>query len=181
MTTPRETLQAAINDLGITMESAFVPWSKSRNYKENAKVTDRSLNWKVTLKRNGRNILTTDYMAGIGHAPSYPKGRGFTLDVVNALELETEHGKAVRSLGSVVPITGKPVTPDLCDVVYSLCIDSDAIDHCDFEEWASSFGYDSDSRKAEQTYKACLNIALKLRSALGDDGLAKLRAACQDY
>lgn len=42
-------------------------------------------------------------------------------------------------------------------------------------------GYDPDSRKAEAIYKACLEIALKLRNALGEDGLAKLREAAQDY
>ena len=30
-------------------------------------------------------------------------------------------------------------------------------------------------------YRACLDIALKLRAAIGEDGLAKLREAAQDY
>jgi hypothetical protein len=59
--------------------------------------------------------------------------------------------------------------------------DSEVIDHPNFESWASEIGYDADSRKAESIYRACLEIALKLRSALGDRGLKELREACQDY
>ncbi len=66
-------LEAAIEAHGITVKAEFVPFSKSRN----ATRTDtdgkpwKSLNWKVTLQRNGRDILTTDYGAGVAHCPGY--------------------------------------------------------------------------------------------------------------
>ena len=53
--------------LGLTMTADFVPWSLSRNAGEK----DPSLNWKITLHKDGRPFLTTDYMAGSGHCPSY--------------------------------------------------------------------------------------------------------------
>ena len=38
-----------------------------------------------------------------------------------------------------------------------------------FDEWCRGFGYDIDSRKAERTYRACEEIAKKLRRLLGAD------------
>lgn len=48
-------IDSALADLGLTVDSVFVPFSRSRNKGEKYK----SLNWQVTVKRNGRNILTT--------------------------------------------------------------------------------------------------------------------------
>jgi hypothetical protein len=45
-----------------------------------------------------------------------------------------------------------------------------------FEEFCSDFGYDSDSRKAEATYRACAAMAPRLRRFLGDDFEAFQRA-----
>lgn len=180
--TPKETLQAALTELGITVESVFVPWSKSRSFKAGVSVRERSLNWRVTLKRGAREIITTDYTAGIGHAPSYKQGARMSLDGEAALIHETEKGTTAKpsaNLGMV--FAGKPIAVDACDVVYSLVSDSDVIDHPAFESWAGDLGYDTDSRSAEATYRACLDTALRLRAALGDEGLTKLRNACRDY
>lgn len=180
--TAKETLQQAMSDLGITIDAVFVPWSESRSFKPGAKVTERSLNWRVTVKRNNRAICTTDYTAGIGHAPSYKQGARMSLDGEAALIHETERGTVAKPsamLGHVY--SGKPIKCDPCDVIYSLVSDSSAIDYPTFEEWARELGYDTDSRKAESIYRACLEIALALRSALGDSGLAQLQTACQDY
>ena len=71
--------------------------------------------------------------------------------------------------------------PDSLDVLSCLVSESDAIDSPAFDDWASNFGYDTDSRKAESVYRACLETGLKLRAAVGDSGLTKLREAFQDY
>jgi hypothetical protein len=71
--------------------------------------------------------------------------------------------------------------PDIRDVLYSLSMDADVLESASFEDWASNFGYDADSRKAEGIYQACLKIALQLRQLVGDAGLAQLREAFQDY
>ena len=60
-------IDATLARLGLTVESVFIPFSASRNKAEKHK----SLNWRVTLKRNWRDVLTTDYSAGIGHCPGY--------------------------------------------------------------------------------------------------------------
>jgi hypothetical protein len=57
--------------------------------------------------------------------------------------------------------------PDAASVIYSLCSDARVIEYS-FEEFCSEFGYDSDSRKAERTYNACVKMAPKVRKFLGE-------------
>jgi hypothetical protein len=151
----------------------------------------------VTLKRmaridgeykpgSERQILTTDYMAGAGHSPSYKQGRDN--ETFLKCQFECEHGiKAglVAYLGRNTEIRParptQPIVPNEVDVIASLALDSNVLDESSFEDWASNLGYDVDSRKAEATYRACLDLALKLRNGLGDEGLRKLHEACQDY
>jgi hypothetical protein len=194
--TAEETINDVAARLGITMRSEFVPWSLSRSAGEKGP----SLNWKVTLYKSRPRptynhekeapimateqypILTTDYKAGIGHAPSYKQFK-MTADERSAVVWECENGRKARHLANIDQFKGNgPILePKFADVLYSLVTDSEAIDYGSFEEWANMLGDDPDSRKAETMYRACLEIGLKLRNALGDDGLRQLREACQDY
>lgn len=182
--TPAQAIDRVAGELGLTMSASFVPWSQSRNAKEKSP----SLNWQVTISKNGRAILSTDYDAGCGHCPASKasvKRAGSHGSVMreSMIKWECENGKAAWCIESIDHISGigKPLLPEFRDVLASLSMDSDVLDAGEFEEWASNLGYDSDSRKAESIYRACLNIALKLRASLGDDGLARLRAACEGY
>jgi hypothetical protein len=169
-----------VNKLGLTIESEFVPFSRSRHAKPNPKVNDLSVNWRVTLKMNGREILTTDYGAGIAHCPAYKDGPplgGIGVDTAEAIRRECETGKRAKKHG----LYGEAINPDSLDVLYSLVVDSDVLEHPCFEEWAANFGYDADSRAAEKMYRACLEIALRLRSEIGDANLSALREAFVDY
>jgi hypothetical protein len=47
--------------------------------------------------------------------------------------------------------------------------DAEGTENRNFEEWCSDLGYDTDSRTAERTFKACEKLATKLRAFLGDD------------
>jgi hypothetical protein len=178
MNTTAATIEAVAAELGLSMKAEFVPWHQSRNSQER----HRSLNWKVTLAKHGRDFLTTDYSAGEGHCPSYKQGDN-TVDRVHAVRLECQTGLPSYFINSGVFTKrgGKPIMPKFADVLYSLASDSDVLDAGGFESWAENYGYDSDSREAEAVYNACVKIALKLRGAIGEDGLRKLREACQDY
>lgn len=182
MNDTQETLPECIARLGLSVTSKFVPFSKSRNAKESY----RSLNWRVTVHFNnpdhGPNwqgaVVSTDYSAGIAHCPAYKasaKVYGGANSVMRseAIERETEIGRKAQN--------GAPILPDSADVIYSLILDSDVLEYSSFEEWASSFGYDPDSRNAESIYRACLEIALQLRNGLPKTVLDALRAAAQDY
>lgn len=176
-------IEAVAAELGLTMAAEFVPFSRSRNKGEKRP----SLNWRVTILRNGREVITTDYGAGEGHCPAYKAsvqelGNQNSIARDEAIRWECENGHNRRELTSAgMAYKGTPILPDLADVLASLAMDSDVIDCGTFEEWASNLGYDSDSRQAEAIYRACLEIALKLRNALGEDGLAKLREAASEY
>lgn len=58
--------------------------------------------------------------------------------------------------------------PTAADVLSCIVSDVNAGEQT-FKGFCSDFGYDADSRKAEQTYKACAKIAPKVRAFLGDD------------
>ncbi len=65
------------------------------------------------------------------------------------------------------------------DVVSSLFLDSQATG-VSFEDWCSDFGYDTDSRRAEATFKACQRSADKLYKLLRDD-IETFAAIVQDH
>ena len=180
--TTRETIEAFAAANNLTIETIFVPWSQSRSFKANEPVSKRNLNWRVTLKNGARRILETDYSAGIGHCPSYKQNAKWLNDYTKAIKLETENGFPCRVMPSYESLDRKrPILPGLADVLYSLANDSDVLDYSNFEQWAREFGYEEDSRSAEKTYRACLNIALSLRNGLGEKLLAELREAVSGF
>lgn len=180
-----ETLQAAVDALGLTYSAEFVPFSKSRNAKKATKPSDYSLNWRCTFAKGSRS-LTVDYQQGIGHIPGHRQNTRYTVDEWDALKYACEHGKTVRMRYGAMPsfpsMGAKSIPAPLPrDVLYSLAMDASAIDCATFEEWAGDYGYGTDSRAAEKLYRECLRIALELRAMVGDAGLQSLRDAAQDY
>ena len=191
-TTERMTAERLNSEFGLTVSSEFVPWSKSRNYdpKIGKDTSRKSLNWRVTLKKNGRDVLTCNYSAGIAHAPSYKKynvkqhGELYSLMHGSHLEIEVEQGvESIPLMGGdyYAHPTKTPILPDTADVVWSLIMDAEAINHATYESWAADYGYEEDSRKGEALYRECLSIGLKLRAALGETDLERLREAFQDF
>ena len=57
--------------------------------------------------------------------------------------------------------------PDAEGVLECLLSDASSADE-DFDSWAADYGYDTDSRKAERTYKQVQAQTAKLRRFLGD-------------
>jgi hypothetical protein len=177
----KEELLQAVDAFKVTMDAAFVPYSQSRHKADDWK----SLNWRVTVRVDGREVITTDYAQGVAHCPAHHNTRFAprTYEKRKAIEHEIETGleaKYLTSSGCVA--SGKPIAPPaVLDVVYSLVSDANVLDYPSFCAWAEDFGYDLDSRKAEATYRTCLEIALELRAALGYDGFRQLQEACQDY
>ena len=209
--------KAALESLKLTVDAAFVPFSQSRNKAEKLP----SLNWRVTVKRDGHDVLTTDYSAGMAHCPGYAgktvpstfqphsyknaSGKPYPgtasmyrsakpheilsqyRDAICAAECESGFPMEIDPWGRGTENTFKrkpkapAIAPDPVDVLYSLTLDSGVLDYGTFEDWAAEFGYDTDSRSAEAAYRACLEIALKLRAAIGDAGLETLKTAFEDY
>lgn len=173
----------AIEAAGLTITSVFVPFSRSRN----AKDKQSCLNWKVTVLCKGKPFMEMDYQAGSGHCPAYKKlspmrKMQFLVNDSELIRWECEHGReGTHNSWGIGNRGNNPILPDVCDVVASLLLDGSAIDRSSFEDWACDFGYDTDSRKAESCYRACLDIGLRLRAVLGDDTLTKLREALANH
>lgn len=110
--------------------------------------------WTVTLTYQGRTYPATSYRMGTGHSKPYPTAK------VHA-ELESWQLKAKQH-------RWKPTPPTAASVVDSLLLDVSGLDE-PFEGWAASLGYDTDSRKAEAIYRACLETLPKLRAFFGAD------------
>lgn len=91
------------------------------------------------------------------------------------------NGRSMRvTFNTGIGWAGKP--PSASDVLYSLARDAD--DFCaptppSFADWADSYGYDTDSRKAEKTFRACKRQSERLKSFLGVELMNDL-AACDE-
>ena len=65
-------------------------------------------------------------------------------------------------------------TPEACEVLASAARDGWSIKSTNFEDWASEFGYETDSRKAEAIYTECEALLEKLESLLTEAQIEKL-------
>ena len=209
LATKKAAIKQTLDDMGLSIDAKFVPFSRSRNRGE----PHKTLNWAITLMRAGKSVLTCDYSAGVTNCPGYavkhadPSFRGHYYKTASGkvypgttsmfrhptpgetirqyrdalCAAECEEGHAMQGYPFVRVRGGAPITPDPINVVYSLIMDSMVLDYGGFEGWASALGYDTDSRRALATYHKCLDAALQLRAAIGDAGLAMLRAAYAEY
>jgi len=157
--------------------ATFIPQSQSRN--KDSK--DKLLNWKVKI-----NNLETDYMQGIGHIPNYNFQQYHRKVIGQRVEqLASENGIYYRNmdLAANCSLIGKinlPI-PKIEDVLHSLVMDADVLNYNGFDDWASNFGYDTDSIKDNKLYQDCIKNGLALRNMLGDKILNDLQVLFQDY
>ncbi len=175
----KEDFNALVAASGLSVSARFVPFSQSRN----AKQTHPSLNWVVTLSRNGRALFSCDYMAGSGHAPAYknPPKAGSALQY-KAIQFECETGLIayLETSGTIRAAARGSIEPDAANVIACVLLDCDALFYSGFESWADEFGYDADSIRARAMYDECLSKALALRAALGDASFNALREAARE-
>lgn len=167
-----ETMDEEARRLGLHIEAIFVPLYRSRNANEK----HPTVNWRVRLLRHGANrvIWEGDYSQGTGHLKTPPRFDPRSVDGAMAIRAACETGKGRRHPASLVASV-QAVPPTVVDILSSLLLDASAIDEGSFEDWAASFGYDPDSRKAEKIWKACVETGLKLRSELGDEILRRFQ------
>lgn len=181
-TTDHTALDVTIAGLGLTYNAQFVPTSQPAD-----KVKSPQLHWTITLTK-GRQSIEVPYHQGCGHVKAYdtmptksPYDRRRKAELVRQT---CETGKLYKYMVAVDHLAvlkdPQPV-PSLRDVLYCLVMDASVLDSGGFEDWASECGYETDSRQAEATYRACLEQSLKLKAMVGEKGLGELREAYQDY
>jgi hypothetical protein len=152
----------------VAMSAVFVPQAMSRNSGEKT----HTLNWRVSFTRADVSFAL-DYQQGIGHVPRYMEPR--TLFDQECLGKPWETGKYGHSLN-----VKRLPAPTAADVLSCVILDSEAIEQS-FEDWASDFGYDTDSRKAERIYHECVAQARDAQRVLGASLIAQLRELFADY
>lgn len=130
--------------------------------------------WQIVLRRNGLTLDTT-YSAGDAHLPAWKRLKGNKDTLHNAAILRHE-----RMTGGDYH-TGRKFYPPRASVLACLALDAEAINYGSFEQWAQEFGYDTDSRKAEEAYNACLRTGLFLRNTLTAEEFTALQDAARAW
>ena len=123
--------------------------------------SNRMADWNCELTGPNGKTVSVEYHTGKGHRHILP-GKG-------KMQLRASMADWERS---------KPTAPELADLVHCLLLDSSASDQS-FDGWCSDFGYDTDSRKALDTYLACQKAGSDLRS-IGAN-IEQLQDLLQDY
>jgi hypothetical protein len=164
-------IEAFMQSLGVKFSFRFIPFSVSR--KRNEK--NPSLNFEGTLTR-GKERMSALYSMGCAHCEAYKAsvkvlGGKNCVDRHNAILGECETGKKGGSTQNQYVtwergVGGEHKLP-LADLAASLALDSEVINYLDFEEWASDFGYDPDSRKHEAIYQECIKTAKDFLKVVG--------------
>lgn len=188
-----QALEALATECELWVDSTLIPFSRSRNAHEKTP----SVNWEIRLFKgpkpglvapgdtrtlSGQHLVpiwSGPYTQGIAHLETPRKFDPRCVDGDNAIRQACETGKGIYASHYIRPDV-KAVRPTLADILHSLLLDASAIDEASFEDWASSLGYDIDSRKAESTYRECLKIGLALRAAIGNEKLSAMRDLAQE-
>ncbi len=149
----------------------------------------------------GKTPLITEYKTGTGHRLVPTKKGGaynfMKFDKVQGLQLNAHRealglasnesiyfpvktvvgGQRGHGGGEVITYA---VTPTAASVLHSLILDASALEE-NFDDWASDFGYDSDSLKALNIYKACCDNGKKLCKIFTNEQIETLQELLQDY
>lgn len=158
----RRTMADYCRDKGITVTCEPIPARTDGS----ADDWDASaFHWRVTLHR-GERTLITEYSRGSAHAtlkrvPEWMPGE-WVICHRNELRPTRAYGRGVRVWCKVTP-----TPPTVEDVLDSLRSDAATVQWCTFADWCRDLGYDTDSRTAERIYRACQDIATRLRVFLG--------------
>jgi len=147
--------------------------------KMNETDTTPMLAWDAKFTDKRGQYQQFDYFTGIGCGPQMSETdlmRNFPL-VANVPKHNRRNliDKTLMPRVALMAAIKAKWTPDPIEILWAVARDGDALDQT-FEDWASDFGYDTDSRKAEKIYRACQDNALRLKKILSTDKIETLRA-----
>ncbi len=171
-TTIRALVDDYLSQIAVTFTARYVGQTEKPPFGKDGKPWQCD-QWQVTFQssmfvgvRNKGGLFTTDYFTGLGHR-AIPKIQKF----MAARELEDYHSSQHARITAKY---SKPVAPHAADVLYSLCMDAQAINQS-FSDWCDELGSDSDSISALNTYQACERIGRDMQAFFGRDAMGKLR------
>jgi len=126
--------------------------------------------WYCTFANAAGNRMSVHFSTGIGlrresehvsKLKSYQEYAGHRERTENPhkLRAEYEHYKACRMV---------PNAPTAADVLNCLASDAAGVENArSFEDWCADYGYDTDSRKAEKTFRVCEQQRDSLKGFIG--------------
>lgn len=177
----KQAIRDYIDSLGLTYTATFQPRPQPRET-----VRHPQLHWLITLT-NGKQSAQFPYSQGMGHVKGYQQFHKSPYD-------RREAGKSYRHTCETGKVRigfkfSRQPAPDVLDVLSCLVMDASVRHASQYEEWASDYGYDADSRKGEEIYRACQKQATDLLRVLGGgtvgraalERLEKLEELFQDY
>lgn len=174
----KQAIMNYLTKLGIAYDAEFIPMKQEKEQHP-------QLHWRITLTRHPHTMVT-NYSQGMAHVKGYKQYDKSPYDTRlnhEACRKTCETGKLFKKAEHFTWSTNQmQPKPDLVDVLYCLVSDADVINSIGFEDWAENLGYDTDSRKAEDIYRACLKQTRELLPIInGPKGLETLQELYQDY
>lgn len=130
------------------------------------------IDWKAARKQyfDGANFTGRSYTFAKGIDAN---GGPATLNTLAAGKTPAAKYAAETAAIAAVVATFQGVKPSPAEVLASMAQDGAALLQT-FEDWASEYGYDTDSREAERTYNACADCGRNLRKLLSAADIDKL-------
>lgn len=133
--------------------------------------------WNICFARNGK-AEAFEYYTGMGHRVLSDRDH----KEVESKYPEPRHPETMhyRNFLRALESAKKPKAPEPAGLIYSVLLDGAACDEA-FEDWCSNFGYDTDSRRAMETYLLCQSNYNKFRKLFSRAEIETLRDMLQDY
>jgi len=129
-----------------------------------------TLSFNMNLYHNDHLALRFPYRLGLGHLQGKAK-KAFNefhqRKVLCFLEILQAELKKTAQIEKQTEIT-------IRDILWTLAMDSDVLNHSCFSEWADAYSYNQDSIKDREIYRFCIELALGLKQVFTDDELQRL-------
>ena len=153
-------LKDRIAELGLSVESIFIPYELSKGAVDNPRTRDRTMNWRIKILQSGKEVLTTDFFCGVK-----------SIDDVRRVNFETNTGIDYK--------TKLRIKPDIEDIIFAVVSDADVLNYASMEDWAYNWGYDPLTIEAQEIYNLCLKNSLALVNNLGQTAFNLLKYAIE--
>lgn len=135
--------------------------------------------WRIVFTAQNHGEFITEFRTGLGHRLTNLRfGKLSQAQLVGAKEL-----KQVTSMDQAcfkIDECNFAVTPTQASVLYCLLSDANCGDDT-FDDFCSNLGYDTDSRKALETYLVCQETNAKLNKFFSRETINTLQELLQDY
>lgn len=135
--------------------------------------------WRIVFTAQNHSEFVTEFHTGLGHRLTNLRfGKLSQAQLTGAKELKQVTGMD-QACFKIDDCT-YAVTPTQASVLYCLLSDAQCGDDT-FDDFCSNLGYDTDSRKALETYLACQETNTKLNKFFSRETISTLQELLQDY